>query len=40
MPKIADLIDRVITNIDNEKVIAEVRSEVNNMMNGLPLFSA
>lgn len=39
MPIIVDLIDRVISNIDNEKVIAEVRAEVNKLMNDFPLFA-
>jgi len=39
MPVIVDLIDRVISNIDNEKVIAEVRAEVNKLMKDFPLFA-
>lgn len=39
MPFIVDLIDRVISNIDNEKVIAEVRAEVNKLMKDFPLFA-
>lgn len=39
MPIVVDLIDRVISNIDNEKVIAEVRAEVNKLMNDFPLFA-
>ncbi len=39
MPIIVDLIDRVISNIDNEKVIAEVRAEVNKLMKDFPLFA-
>ncbi len=38
MAKIVDLIDRVITNIDNDSEIEAVRKEVNTMMHGLPLF--
>jgi glycine hydroxymethyltransferase len=38
IPKIVNLIDRVLTNISDESIIAEVRSEVNAMMSGLPLF--
>jgi glycine hydroxymethyltransferase len=38
IPKIVALIDRVLTNISDESVIAEVRTEVNAMMSGLPLF--
>ncbi len=38
MAKIVDLIDRVITNIDNDSEIEAVKKEVNSMMNGLPLF--
>ncbi|HDP75228.1 MAG TPA: serine hydroxymethyltransferase [Bacteroidales bacterium] len=39
MPIIVDLIDRVISNIDNDKVIAEVRAEVNKLMKDFPLFA-
>ena len=39
METIADLIDRVLTNADDEKVIAEVRREVNEMMNDYPMFA-
>jgi glycine hydroxymethyltransferase len=37
--KIVELLDRVITNRDDENVINEVRNEVNEMMNKYPLFS-
>jgi glycine hydroxymethyltransferase len=40
MSKIVDLIDRVITNIDNDSEIEAVKKEVNSMMHGLPLFKA
>lgn len=39
METIADLIDRVLTNADDEKVIAEVRAQVNEMMNDYPMFA-
>jgi len=39
MPIIVDLIDRVLSNIDNEAVIAEVRAEVNKLMKDFPLFA-
>lgn len=39
IPKIVDLIDKVLMNNENEKVIAEVRKEVNKMMKTLPLFA-
>lgn len=39
MFKIADLIDRVLSNADDEAVIAEVRREVNDMMNEYPMFA-
>jgi len=39
MPKIVDLIDEVISNIDNEDVILSVRKRVNAMMKDLPLFA-
>ncbi len=37
--RIVELIDKVISNRDNEGVIDEVRSEVNEMMNKYPLYS-
>ncbi|MUP46281.1 serine hydroxymethyltransferase [Gramella sp. BOM4] len=40
MAKIVDLIDRVITNIENEEELKAVKKEVNAMMHGLPLFKA
>lgn len=40
MDKIADLLDRVISNPDDEAVIAEVKSEINAWMESYPLFSA
>jgi len=39
MPVIVDLIDEVISNIDNEEVILSVRQRVNAMMKDLPLFA-
>jgi glycine hydroxymethyltransferase len=39
MPIIVDLIDEVISNINNEAVIDSVRSRVNDMMAELPLFA-
>lgn len=39
IPKIVNLIDKVLMNHDNEKVIAEVRKEVNKLMKTFPLFS-
>ncbi len=39
MEKVVDLIDKVITNINDATVIAEVKKEVNKMMGGKPLFS-
>ncbi len=38
MAKVVELIDKVITNIDNAEIIAEVKIEVNEMMGGRPLF--
>ncbi len=37
--KIVDLIDQVITNINDENVINNVRKEVNSLMNDYPLFA-
>lgn len=38
MAKVVELIDKVITNINNADVIAEVKIEVNEMMGKRPLF--
>ena len=35
---IVELIDKVLTNISNEEVIQNVRSQVNNLMKEYPLF--
>jgi glycine hydroxymethyltransferase len=39
MEKIVDLIDHVLMNKDNESAIASAKKQVNNMMEGLPLFA-
>jgi glycine hydroxymethyltransferase len=39
MSEIVDLIDEVISNIDDEKVIESVRVKVNKLMNDFPLFA-
>ena len=39
MEAIAELIDRVLHNPENEEVIAAVRKEVNAMMSEYPLFA-
>lgn len=39
MPIIVDLIDEVISNIDDEQVIGNVRKKVNELMHGFPLFA-
>lgn len=39
MATIVDLIDEVISNIDDEKVIASVREKVNKLMEDFPLFA-
>ncbi|MCB9015111.1 MAG: serine hydroxymethyltransferase [Lentimicrobiaceae bacterium] len=39
MPVIVDLIDEVLSNIDNESVIENVRDKVNEMMGEFPLFA-
>ena len=38
MKKVVELIDEVISNHENEKIINEVRKKVNNLMSGRPLF--
>jgi glycine hydroxymethyltransferase len=37
--EIVDLMDRAITNADNDAIISECRKKVNHMMEGLPLFA-
>ena len=37
--RIAELIERVLDNYNNESIIAEVRSYVNDLMKGYPLFA-
>jgi glycine hydroxymethyltransferase len=39
MEPIVDFIDRVISDIENEVVIAEIKKQVNEMMNQFPLFA-
>lgn len=39
MIKIVDLIDKVITNHDNDKLIEEVKKDVNELMKGKELFN-
>ena len=39
MGKIVELIDKVISNIDDETVVAEVGKQVNDMMKPYPLFT-
>ena len=38
MSPIVDLVDEVISNIENESIIESVKKQVNNMMSNLPLF--
>lgn len=39
MPIIVDMIDRVLSNHDNETVVSQVRAEVNQMMESYSLFA-
>ncbi|ALO17102.1 MAG TPA: serine hydroxymethyltransferase [Salinivirga sp.] len=39
MPKIVELVDKVIMNIEDEKIISEVRKEVNELMSDRPMFA-
>ena len=39
MPKIVELIDRVLKDIENKDELAQVKKEVNEMMQGRPLFN-
>jgi glycine hydroxymethyltransferase len=36
---VVDLMDRVITNSENDAIIAEVKKEVIDLMSGRPLFA-
>tara|TARA_R110002096_G_scaffold135456_2_gene287404 strand:- start:344545 stop:345819 length:1275 start_codon:yes stop_codon:yes gene_type:complete len=40
MKKIADLVDRVIQDPENDSVLEAVKSDVNNLMSGFPLFKS
>lgn len=40
IPEIVGLIDEVISNIENQEVIARVREKVNALMSGRPLFKS
>jgi glycine hydroxymethyltransferase len=39
IPKIVNLIDKVLMNPENEKIISEVKKEVNKLMKEFPLFA-
>lgn len=39
IPKVVELMDKVLMNMDNQSVIDEVRKEVNQLMGGRPLFA-
>jgi glycine hydroxymethyltransferase len=39
MTEIAEMIETVLSNVDNEKVIADVRNRVNKTMEKYPLFA-
>ena len=39
IPQIVDLIDEVLSNIDDEHVISDVRKKVNQLMGNYPLFA-
>ena len=39
MPIIVDLIDQVISDIDNEELIPRVKKQVNDMMSEFPMFA-
>ena len=38
IPEIVDLIDEVIINFEDEKVIKKIKEKVNNLMRNLPIF--
>ena len=39
MLEIAEMIETVLSNVDNEEVIAQVRARVNETMKSYPLFA-
>ena len=39
IPKIVDLIDKALMNNDNDKVLADIKKQVNTMMKVFPLFA-
>jgi glycine hydroxymethyltransferase len=39
MPIIVDFIDKILSDPENEKIIEEVRKEVNKLMKDFPLFA-
>jgi glycine hydroxymethyltransferase len=39
MPVIVDMIDTVLSNVDNADIIADVRKKVNTLMAGYPIFA-
>jgi len=39
MPVIVELIDKMINNLEDEKTLIEVKTDVNNMMKDFPLFA-
>ena len=39
MIEIAEMIETVLSNVDNEEVIAQVRARVNETMKAYPLFA-
>ncbi len=40
MTTIVDLVDKVLTNSENDQIIEQVRGDVNTLMQGRPLFNA
>lgn len=40
MPRIVAYIDTVLSNVEDENKISEVRNEINEWMNSYPLFKA
>ena len=39
IPKIVNLIDKVLMNHENEKMIAQIKKDVNKLMKEFPLFA-
>jgi glycine hydroxymethyltransferase len=39
MPQIVELIDTVLSNVENEQILKSVKEKVNSLMKNMPLFA-